>query len=753
MLHLAYYPGLVCLLMSQLMGAAAAQNNVYPYIKGNKFSNFPAPDAQSAPDMPKNQCVNDSFTGTGVCKAVDAAEVKTLNPSLSVIRPSYMRWANDNADGSRYFLYVNGEIPVNTGKGQLRIYNSADNSFYDSPAAWNSHENNEERWDDKDPNVLYHNLGCKFYAYDISSRRDTLIRDFARDFSGCSSIANGVEGAASTGSRYWTWMINGAYSHGVSYLLAVIVYDKQNDRIVGTLDRPAFVAQGGNADAWDSGLKPNMVDIAPSGDRVLLLWPALKYPAPAPVPVSGGGDKVVVSAGQATVQHGQVNRAWAPGDALYLSGCSGAAGGLNGVYTIASKPSDYSTVLDVQASGIPDGKYTCGSIQPAVVSITVASGIATALTGFDHMFLPGDGFSISGAPVAALNGSFQATVVPNSRSFTFPTKAPDGGYTASAGKGMVITWKWGEKIPDGDFRIPGLKPNNNVASDGPHAYRLDFTAPVKVCNDETHSGWAWAPNGDPVYICQISDRNWAKADPDSIGFTNLYTGVYTPVFYHEDLNYQGGWHFGRIYDRNIRGWGAAVQQREAGDNNALMDTLFFFELKKWDQKPRIWRAASTRNTHYNYDTEAHGNLTRDGLKFIWGANWNGPSGSPVNTYTAALPPNWWANLSGPALAVSPSRLEYACPSGSGPVSQELSLGMTAGSLGDWTVHTDTPWLHISTESGSGAGLVSVTVDCPALGTGSHHASIAVNASAPGGTQAIPILVAPGGSSFQPPRRK
>jgi hypothetical protein len=635
--------GFVLLLF--LADRAFTQTNVYPYIKGNHFANFPPYTGTPAAQPAKNNCVADPFYGSTVCKAIDVAEIQPLNPAVSVIRPSYMRWTNFNADQSKYFVYINAEIPVSSGKGQMRIYNTADNSFYDSPP-WNSHENNDERWDDSDPNTLYYENGCTFNGYNIVTRASTLLRNLAVDFPGCQSIWNGVEGAPSIGTRYWTWMVRGAYAHGGYPLLAIVVYDKQTNSLAGILNRALYIAQGGMPDAWDSyGFGPNMVDMAPSGDRVLLLWPSVKYPSPTSIYVGATNDMTIVTGTQATVSHGLANGSWAIGDSYYLSGCSGGGAGLNGVHAITAKPSTYSTVFDVTGSGVAAGSYKCIYIQPAITSIDVAGGVATAHLGFGNVFHAGDALIISGAPISSLNGIKAVLAASDARWFTFSTTAADGTYTAGAGKGMVVSWQEGVAIRDNDFRFPWAKPNNNVASDGPHVYNLNFSSPVKVCNDETHSGWSWTLTGDPAFLCQINNANWAVADPDSVGFTDIYTGVYTPVFYHSDLFYQAGWHFGRIYDTNIRGWGAAIMQAEPGDTNALTDTLFFFELKKWDQQPRIWRALKTHNTHYGYDTEGHGNLSRDGLNLIWGANWNASSSSgSVNTYTSALPPNWWVNL-------------------------------------------------------------------------------------------------------------
>jgi hypothetical protein len=611
------------------IGAFPSLTNAFPYTKGNLMSNFSAPAAGGQSEPAVGSSVTDAEYGSIVTKVVSAASITS---SANVVRPSYMRWAHDNADRTKYFVFSNA------GSQQLNIYNVADNSFVGKPT-WLSHENNEPRWDDTNPNIIYHNNGCKFQSTNISTGLNvsTDIHNFTSEYPGCQEISNGGEGTSSIGNRYWCWMILGNYAHGNYYLLAVILYDKQANSIIGTLDRAKYLTQGGNADLWDSGgYRPNMVDVAPSGDRALLLWPAIKYPSPDEILISGGGDTVSVSSNVATVQHGEVNRSLAVGDSVRLSSCGG---GLNGVWTVASKPTDYSTTLTV--SGITNGTYTCSYMQPAVTQIVVSGGTATATTGFVHRLTVGESPQIQGSTSGTLNTSVTVASVPNNRSFTFTTAAANGTYTAAAGSGIILKWREGVKVPDGNFTYPELKPNNTVANDAPHVYAFDFTSPVKVCNNETHSGWGWMQNGNAAYICQIDGSNWAPADADSVGFTDIVTGTYTPVFYHADVSYQGGFHFGRFYNSSIRGWGAMAYASDPSDSNKLKDSLVFFELKKYDQHPRIWRAAKLHNTHYGYDTEAHGTLGRDGQSFLWGANWNGSSGAAVNTYRTTLPAGWW----------------------------------------------------------------------------------------------------------------
>ncbi len=97
--------------------------------------------------------------------------------------------------------------------------------------------------------------------------------------------------------------------------------------------------------------------------------------------------------------------------------------------------------------------------------------------------------------------------------------------------------------------------NKEDSFDGPHAYDFDFSNPVKVCNDETHSGWAFNANGDEMYVCQVNNANGTNAPANGIAATNILTGKTQALIFHEDLGWDvGGFHFGRFYDSSIGEW-------------------------------------------------------------------------------------------------------------------------------------------------------------------------------------------------------
>ncbi|MBL0159441.1 MAG: hypothetical protein IPP47_20390 [Bryobacterales bacterium] len=478
---------------------------------------------------------------------------------------------------------------------------------------------------------------------------------------------NDTEGTSSVGSKYWTWMVQGAPRFGNTRLLAIIVYDMETDTTVGVLDEAKFVEQGGTSHAWNSyGAigRPNMIDIAPSNDRVLVLWPTVPYPVPENTLINAAASKVV--AGKLMIYSlvpfqklfdigDVVQLRYANSSATGAPGCSGTAGeALTGRYTIESFPDPYTAVLDVSSSGLSDGTYTCSYLNPAITTLSVSSGIATMTTGSKHFMEVGRVFILFNTPNPAMNGkTCVVKEVVDDKTVTFTTAAEDGTHTAP----MMYyrDTKKGAGLPDVNTSFPTIRPPN-AANDGAHVYDLDFSNPIRVSNGQPHTGWAWDLNGDPVLLQQVSQTNWSGAQVDTFGFTNIYTGVYTPLFFHADFNYEAtAMHQSRFYDRNIRGWGMFKLANRATATSPIRNQVLLIELKHYDQNPEIWRVGNIHNDYgcttypaselYKingcspskpYDTEAQLTLSRDGLSYYWAGLW--PNGNTaINVYKGNIP--------------------------------------------------------------------------------------------------------------------
>jgi hypothetical protein len=183
--------------------------------------------------------------------------------------------------------------------------------------------------------------------------------------------------------------------------------------------------------------------------------------------------------------------------------------------------------------------------------------------------------------------------------------------------------------------------------DGPHAYNLDFSNPVKVCNDETHSGWGFDYEGSEVFVCQVNNDNWQNSPADTIAYTNIKTGKTNVILFHEDLGWDvGGFHFGRFYKPSIKGWVYMTTYSENASKSWMRNQAVMLELKPYQQNPKIWRIADTHN-HYpskeGYSREAYSPISADGSTIYWGADWRGGDGT-VDVYKVRLPEQWQEKL-------------------------------------------------------------------------------------------------------------
>jgi hypothetical protein len=235
------------------------------------LSAFAPPVTSTSEEPPAGGCVFDPTFGSVACKVGDPASFPPAE-SAGVVRPVYSRWRHDSADGSHYFLVKGGETPPGSGTGQLVIVRTADDAVVKVVTEAYSGEDAEFRWDytGQHPTRLYFREECRFQSYDFDTGAVAVLHDFAVDFPGCGRILNDVEGDSSADSRVWAFMVQGAYD-GANYpMAAVVAWDRVEDRILGTLDLAAYRALGGTAATLP---RPNMVDVSPSGHRVVALFP------------------------------------------------------------------------------------------------------------------------------------------------------------------------------------------------------------------------------------------------------------------------------------------------------------------------------------------------------------------------------------------------------------------------------------------------------------------------------------------------
>ncbi len=137
-------------------------------------------------------------------------------------------------------------------------------------------ENNEVRWDSsgKHDNRVYYVHGTGFYMIEDVRLNSTgvLIKDFAPIVPGMTRLYNDVEGDSSLDSDHWTWMASWYDQEGDKkyHVLAFVHYQVSTDTY--HLLKPSDLA-GSNLEALKtdpSFTKPNMVEMAPDGSRIVL---------------------------------------------------------------------------------------------------------------------------------------------------------------------------------------------------------------------------------------------------------------------------------------------------------------------------------------------------------------------------------------------------------------------------------------------------------------------------------------------------
>ena len=452
-------------------GFASAQDNsflfnVQEYTAGD-VSNFKVYPTSTVTEPAKGSCIFDENYNTSICKVADTHNFNSSEIG-NAIKPVYSRWRIDNSKGDLYFLVKDDESPKWSGRGQMVIFNSSDDSIYKIATEVMGQESAEFRWDysGSRPYIMYYVSACQFREYDVTTGQTFLIRDFGLDFPNCGKIMNDVEGDSSKDSRYWVWMLSNPYTNGTFPLQRIITYDKQTNTIIGDFDYADYISLGGTMteSAWKSR-RPNMVDMSPEGNKVVLLY----------------------------------GRCW--------------------------------------------------------------SGVC-----------PGDIGSIF---------------------------------------------------------------------DGVYVWNKNFTNPIKVCPDQTHSGWAYDYNGNEVYVCQDNTR-------DYIMYTNINTGEKHDILNHADLGYgTGGFHFGRFYNPAIKGWVYMTTYYSVNDGWAKNKAMMV-EIKDISEHPRVWRISDTHNNYPStsaYVREAYSPISADGKTIYWGADWPGGDGT-VDTYKVTLPDNWWLLING-----------------------------------------------------------------------------------------------------------
>lgn len=191
----------------------------------------------------------------------------------------------------------------------------------------------------------------------------------------------------------------------------------------------------------------------------------------------------------------------------------------------------------------------------------------------------------------------------------------------------VVSGNWGSRPQD-----------NSTILDGPHAFSLNFTNPVKVAISESHSGWGYSSTGKELFISQDNTRDRFQACYiDGTGGT--YPNNCFDFFNHANWNYAGV-HFGKFYNSDKRGWVLASTYKKANDTWGA-NQIIMMELKDIAEDPTCLRVTPSYNQYAgNYRDEAPAALSLDGNNIYWTANWGDATNGHGEVYHTQLPANW-----------------------------------------------------------------------------------------------------------------
>ena len=139
------------------------------------------------------------------------------------IQNEYARTDPENSDGTHVILRGND--------GTWYLYNTANNQMIKQLNIEGGGEEPEPKWEANNPKIFYYLFGTELRTYNIDTDASTVIHDFKAEFPAASYITTKVEGDASLDRRFWCFMVENDADPRAT--LAVIVYDKTNNNIVG----------------------------------------------------------------------------------------------------------------------------------------------------------------------------------------------------------------------------------------------------------------------------------------------------------------------------------------------------------------------------------------------------------------------------------------------------------------------------------------------------------------------------------------
>ena len=181
-------------------------------------TDYYAPPKISMPK--KGNCITDKNFHTKLARITNKKADGYSGPGIG---NEYSKIDPENSDGTCFVLRGNN--------GTWYLYNALTSKKIKQLTVFNScgWEEPEPRWVPSNPKIFYYLCDTELKSYNIDTDVSTTIHDFKNDFPSAASITTKTEGDASLDRRYWCFMVQDSDYN----LLAVVVYDKTVDKIVG----------------------------------------------------------------------------------------------------------------------------------------------------------------------------------------------------------------------------------------------------------------------------------------------------------------------------------------------------------------------------------------------------------------------------------------------------------------------------------------------------------------------------------------
>lgn len=195
--------------------------------------------------------------------------------------------------------------------------------------------------------------------------------------------------------------------------------------------------------------------------------------------------------------------------------------------------------------------------------------------------------------------------------------------------------------------------DTNTIADGPKAFLPNFSDPIRIAADETHSGWAWGVNGEELFVSQNNRNDYIEAVDIRNATTakctvisgNSYT-CGTKVLAYSTLDggtWSLGMHFGKFYDRSKKGWIYMNTYDTSNSTWGKNQNLLVAVNDVTVSATSVIRLGHTYNAYYDYRSEGSGALDFKG-EAVWAtANWGFKDGRG-DAFKLQLPANWYSKV-------------------------------------------------------------------------------------------------------------